>query len=132
MTGNLWLPSGTAPPAGISGKLWYPFNAASFSLPPATSFGIGNTPPTLLYGPGVEAVDLNLSKEFRVNERWTLQVMAQAYNAFNHFNPANPDGSLQINYLTGANTNAAFGQTTASQGAQVPARHVVLSLRATF
>ena len=132
MGGSLWLPSGTAPPAGVDPKLWYPFNAASFSLPAATSFGIGSTPPTLLFGPGAVNVDLSVSKDFRLTERWNLQLMGQAYNFLNHFSPANPDGSLQINYLTGANSNAAFGQTTAAQGAQVQARHVVLSLRVTF
>jgi hypothetical protein len=69
MTGPLWLPSGSTPASVGStapSNLWYNFNPASFSLPPVNSLGIGNTPPTLTYGPGVENVDLSVFKQFRL------------------------------------------------------------------
>ncbi len=133
MNGNLWLPSG-ATPASVgstsSKALWWPFNAASFSLPPATSLGIGNTPPTLTYGPGVNNADLNLYKQWHVfGEGRILEIRFQAFNALNHFNPSNPNTSLALNFSNGVNTNAAFGTITS---AAFPARHGVLSARFTF
>ncbi|MBO0862593.1 MAG: hypothetical protein J2P21_29655, partial [Chloracidobacterium sp.] len=129
--GNLYLPKGATPPAKTDSRLWYPFDASSFTLPPATSLGIGNTPPTLLYGPGVQTVDLSLSKEFHLGKSETrvLQIKFETFNAFNHFNPSNPNTSLNLNFNTGANTNANFGTVT---GAQLPARHAALSVRFRF
>ncbi|HZL56736.1 MAG TPA: hypothetical protein VFC21_06635, partial [Bryobacteraceae bacterium] len=118
--------------------LWYNFNISGFGLPPVNSLGIGNTPPTLTYGPGVENVDLSLSKQLHVwGEKRTLEFRVQAFNALNHFNPSNPNSSLALNCgavngactAGGANTNAAFGTITA---AALPARHGVVSLRFTF
>jgi hypothetical protein len=132
-TGSLWLQSG-ATPASVgstaSPSLWYPFNTSSFSLPPVNSLGIGNTPPTLTYGPGVQNTDISVFKEFHVfGEGRVLELRFQAFNALNHFNPGNPNTSLTLNFATGANTNAAFGTiTTAAQ----PARRGVVSIRFTF
>jgi hypothetical protein len=146
-TGNLWLPAGATPSSVGSTsdpRLFYPFNPASFTLPPVNSLGIGNTPPTLFYGPGVATADLNLYKQFRIRERATLEFRFQAFNALNHFNPGNPNTTLNINFKTGLNTNTAFGTvpSTASGtqtgtgyqigGAQIPARRGVLSVRVTF
>jgi hypothetical protein len=129
MTGNLWLPSGTAPPSTTDNRLWYPFNPASFSLPPASTLGLGNEPPTLTYGPGFENIDFSLFKEFEIRERKTLEFRAEAFNLLNHFNPANPNTTLMLNYATGANTNANFGVITTAQN---QARHMVLSLKLRF
>ncbi|MBO0720771.1 MAG: hypothetical protein J2P41_08110, partial [Blastocatellia bacterium] len=119
------------PPANIDPRLWYPFAASSFVLPPADSLGIGNTPPTLLYGPGVQTVDLSLSKEFQLGKSETrvLQIKFEAFNAFNHFNPSNPSTTLNLDFKTGANSNANFGTVTS---AQVQARHAALSVRFRF
>lgn len=146
-TGNLWLPAG-ATPASVGSTsdpgLWYPFNPASFALPPVNSLGIGNTSPTLTYGPGVATADLNLYKQFRIRERATLEFRFQAFNALNHFNPGSPNTALNVNFKTGLNTNAAFGTIPSTSsgaqtgtgyqigGAQVPARRGVLSVRFTF
>ena len=120
------------------GPLRYDFNAASFSLPPLTSLGIGNEQPTLTYGPGVENTDFSIFKQFHVwGEQKTLELRLQAFNALNHFNPSNPNTSLAINCAAvngactpgGANTNAAFGLITA---AALPARHAVVSIRFRF
>ena len=133
MTGPLWLPSGATPGSvgsTASPALWYNFNPASFSLPPVNSLGIGNTPPTLTYGPGVENVDLSVYKQFRVwKENKILELRFQAFNALNHFNPSNPNTSLTLNYQTGANTNSSFGTITS---AALPARHAVISVRFSF
>jgi hypothetical protein len=128
MLGNSWLPAGSTAPKGDS-RLWYPFNAADFSLPPGTTLGLGNTPPTLTYGPGFEQIDLSASKTFQIKEGKTLEFRAEAFNALNHFNPSNPNTSLTLNFTTGANTNANFGYITTAQNNP---RRVALSLRFRF
>jgi hypothetical protein len=59
----------------------------------------------------------------------------------NHFNPGAPNTTLALNFATGVNTNSQFGAIapTASTvngvqfgGAQVQARHMVLSVRFRF
>lgn len=143
--GDLWLASG-ATPASVGStsdpRLWYNFNPASFSLPAATSLGVGNTPPTLTYGPGVETIDLSVYKDFKLgSERRNLQFKAEAFNTLNHFNPGAPNTVLNINFASGQNTNTNFGRILPTQvttngiiygGAQVQARHMVLSARFTF
>ncbi len=140
MNGNLWLPSGATPASNGSTadpRLWYPFNAGGalstnpgFVLPSASSFGIGNTPLTLTYGPGFENWDLSAYKAFRLGkESRSLEFRAEAFNAFNHFNPGNPNSSLTYNFTTGAQTNAAFGTIGTAQNT---ARKTVLSLRLRF
>jgi hypothetical protein len=127
--GDTFLPAGSTPPAGFDSKSWVPLNKASFVLPPANSLGIGNTPPTLMYGPGLFDMDLALAKEFRVKETQTLEFKVETFNTFNHFNPNNPDTTLSLNFATGANTRAQFGTIT---GSQINARRAVLSLRYKF
>lgn len=146
-TGNLWLSSGVTPASVGSTadpRLFYPINPANFVLPPVNSLGIGNTPPTLFYGPGVENADISLYKQFRIRERGVLEFRAQTFNTLNHFNPGAPNTTLNINFKTGQNTNAAFGTipTTATGvqngtgfqtgGAQIAARRMILSMRFTF
>ena len=91
--------------------------------------GLGNTPPTLFYGPWLWTVDLSLAKMTRIAEGKSLELRVETFNTFNHFNPNNPNTSLTWNFTTGAQTNAAFGTI---QGAQVQARHVALSARFKF
>jgi len=144
MIGSLFLPAGTAPPvvnASTGQKadptLWYPFNAASFTAPPLASLGLGNTPPTLTYGPGFENIDLSVYKAFQLGKERsrTVEFRADAFNALNHFNPGNPATSLTIpinatTYAAGAFTNAnTFGMITAAQN---NARRMSLSLRFRF
>ncbi len=148
--GSLWLSGAATPPAGVDPKLWFPFNAANFTLPPANSLGIGNTPPTLTYGPGIASMDFAIYKDFRLGkENRILQFKIETFNTLNHFNPGNPSTLLTYNYATGLNTNAAFGTIPATGltatggvaaagtvpaigGAQIQARHAVVSLRFQF
>ncbi len=129
MGDNIYLPEGQYPSRTEDPRLQVPFNAANFTLPAADSLGIGNTPPTLRYGPGAVNFDLSLAKEFRMTESSTLEFRAEAFNAFNHFNPNNPNSSLTYNFATGAQTNASFGSI---QGAQIQARRTILSMRIRF
>ncbi len=146
MNGNMFLPDG-ATPASVGSvadpRLWYPFNAglavnnsaAGFQLPGPGSFGLGNEPLTLTYGPGFENADLSVSKQITLGkESRTLEFRAEAFNTLNHFNPGNPNvsgngGNLTYNFVTGAQTNANFGMITTAQNT---ARHLALSLRFRF
>jgi hypothetical protein len=132
-TGSLWLGDGATPTSVGSTadpSLWYKFNPAGFTLPP-----------TLTYGPGVASFDLTIYKDFKITESKVLQIKAEAFNAFNHFSPGAPNTLLNINFASGVNTNNLFGTIAPTQstvngvifgGAQVQARHMVLSARFTF
>jgi hypothetical protein len=162
--GSLWLPDGTTPsslyPASNSlsttdPRLFYPFNPQNFVLPSATSFGIGNTPPTLTYGPGVINFDVAIQKEINIGTEAhprTLSFKFETYNLFNHFNPGAPNTTLNINCSPvngscttptnlSAYTSSTFGTVTPTQtttngvvfgGAQVQARHASVTLRFRF
>jgi len=43
-----------------------------------------------LFGPGVEQVDMTMSKSFKLTERFKLDARVETYNVFNHINLANP------------------------------------------
>ncbi len=129
MGNNIFLPSGQLPSATTSASLQVPLNAANFTLPPANSLGIGNTPPTLFYGPWLWNLDMSLAKNTRIKEKVTMELRVESFNTLNHFNPSNPNTSLTLNFASGANTNAAFGTI---QSAQVQARHLALSARIRF
>ena len=131
MGNNTFLPNGQVPKATEDPALQWALNAANFTLPSAGSLGIGNTPPTLFYGPGLFNMDLSLAKQFRFGKEETksLELRVETFNTFNHFNPSNPNSSLTYNFKTGAQTNASFGVISSSQ---VQARRTVLSARFRF
>jgi hypothetical protein len=135
MGNNPYLPDGHYPSQTEDPRLQYAFNQATFTLPAADSLGIGNTPPTLFYGPWLINFDMSLAKDFRITERKTLEFRVETFNTLNHFNPDLPNASLNYNLsnqtdLTkAAQTNSTFGVITA---AQVPARRAILSLRFRF
>jgi hypothetical protein len=130
MGNNMWLPQGQYPSKTEDTRLQYAFNAANFTLPAIDSLGIGNTPLTLMFGPGAVNFDLSLSKDFRLTEDGkSMELRVETFNTFNHFNPSNPNAGLTYNFATGAQTNASFGVIG---GAQVQARRTILSLRFKF
>ena len=129
MGSNIFTADGSLPSKTEDPRLQVPLNASNFTLPPANSLGIGNTPPTLFYGPWLWNLDFSLAKMTRIKERATVELRIETFNTLNHFNPNNPNTSLTWNFTTGAQTNAAFGTI---QGAQVNARRVVLSARIKF
>jgi hypothetical protein len=56
--------------------------------------------------PGFERVDVSLTKNFRVMERFTLRFRMEADNSLNHTNLNAPSGNL---------TSNAFGKVTSAQ-----------------
>jgi len=80
-------------------------------------------------GPGVNNWDLNLAKTFFLgSEKRKLLFRWEAYNAFNHTQFSAVNNSATFNTATGAQTNAQFGQLTASR----PNRIMQGSLRFSF
>ncbi|HEY1463046.1 MAG TPA: TonB-dependent receptor [Terriglobales bacterium] len=82
------------------------FNPAAFANPASGTFG--NTGRNTLIGPGFTDVDLSLAKEFTLTERFNLEIKADAYNAFNHINYANPDGDVGYNGTTLADSSSGM------------------------
>jgi hypothetical protein len=92
----------TARPAGASKLEW--FNPAAFRKNAIGTFG--NVPRNSLRGPGYTNVDMSLFKDIAPHSRIHGQFQAEAFNAFNHTNLANPGTSV--------NTTGTFGQITAT------------------
>jgi outer membrane receptor protein involved in Fe transport len=71
------------------------FNPAAYANPAPGTFGNGRR--NTLVGPGFANVDLSIAKEFPLYERAKLEIRADAYDAFNHINYANPDANVGYN-----------------------------------
>lgn len=83
----------------------------------------GNSPRNLLDGPGYRVVDLALSRDFHLNERFKLRFRAEATNAFNMVSLGQPGAAVP----TGA-TSATFGVITTANAM----RRMQFGLRLTF
>lgn len=126
------FPAGTSPRAnvvgdpteGISGshteRLSRYFNTAAFAQP--ANFTLGTAAPRIhsVRSPGMNNVNLTLSKDFRIREQASVQFRASAFNALNHpvFNPPNTTVG-----------NAAFGQISSQANLS---RQIEFGLRLTF
>ena len=62
-------------------------------------------------GPGFWNVDLSLVKRFRFGDKVSAELRADAFNALNHPNFGNPNGSFG---------GATFGQVTGMSGSYGP------------
>ena len=82
----------------------------------------GNAGRNPIRGPGYWNVDLGLFRSFNLSSRVKLQVRAEALNAFNHPNLANPGADI-----SNANT---FGFITQTVG--VGERNIRLGARVSF
>ena len=139
ITGPLFLPAGTGPSVANNNtvsspqfdqSLWYPINRASFSLPPLSSNGFGNTPQVLFWGPGYENEDVSVYKAFTLRkESQHLIIRGDITNIRNHFNPGDPSTGINIDYSKNTNTNTTFGSITGQTGSP---RAAAMSLRLTF
>ncbi|HEX6881473.1 MAG TPA: hypothetical protein VF135_13970, partial [Terriglobales bacterium] len=65
------------------------FNPAAFATPPAYTYG--NAGRNSLYGPGLQTLDLALSRTFQFAERANFQFRAEAFNALNKTNLGTPN-----------------------------------------
>jgi hypothetical protein len=77
------------------------YNQAAFILSPlapgqVSAHVFGNTANGVLRGPDLVTFDFSTMKNFKFNERWTLQFRAEMFNIFNHPNFANPDTTVDV------------------------------------
>jgi hypothetical protein len=67
-------------------------------LPTGTTtnpFPLGNAGRNLVVGPGYANLDSSVAKDFKIEERFTLNLRAEAFNTFNTVHYANPDGDFK-------------------------------------
>lgn len=105
---------------------WY--NPAAFSRPADGTFG--NVRRNSLYGPGIEQVNLSGGKTFSLpREGMSLQIRADAVNAFNHASFSLPTGTLSgavnvgdpYSWVVGANSQQISGTTVGGRTMQISA-----------
>lgn len=101
------------------------FNTAAFAQNVAVT-GVateGNAPRNLLDGPGYRVVDLAISRDFHLTERFRLRFRAEGTNIFNMVNLGQPGAAVP----SGA-TSATFGVITSA----APMRRMQFGARLTF
>ena len=107
-------------PEGIgTGAFW--FNPSSFASPAPLTFG--NTGINISNGPGFYDLDFSLFKNISINERFRLQLRAEAFNATNTPQYGNPGTS---------NTGSTFGRVTGYCSASCGARDLQLGVKLLF
>jgi outer membrane receptor protein involved in Fe transport len=104
------------------------FNPAAFANPAAGTFG--NSGRNTLIGPGFATVALSLAKEFQIHESVALEIKADAYNAFNHINYANPDAN--VGYVGGVLADTTAGTITGPAGGNGNLRIIQLGAHLRF
>jgi hypothetical protein len=77
------------------------FRQSAFAIQPTGTFG--NAGRYSVVGPGVVSLDVALSREFKISERWKLHARADFFNIMNHANWNNPTMDI---------TSGTFGQIT--------------------
>jgi hypothetical protein len=86
---------------------WFDTQAFVAPLP----FTFGNSPRSGLRGDALQTVDLTLSKEFPVRERFTLNLRGESYNLLNHANfelPGHVFGAANFGSVLGAKNPRAI------------------------
>ncbi|MGB6974339.1 MAG: TonB-dependent receptor [Terracidiphilus sp.] len=81
------------------------FNTSAFSIPADISGNStipGDAGRNIVVGPAYVNLDSSLSKDFSIENRWTLQVRAEAFNTSNTVHLSNPQADAQ--------NSATFGQ----------------------
>jgi len=63
-------------------------NPAAFAAPPA--FAFGNVGRNTVVGPGMQTLDLAMTREFNITEKTKFQFRAEFFNALNHTNLGTP------------------------------------------
>jgi hypothetical protein len=86
--------------------IYHYFNTAAFTVPKdiqGNSFIPGNAGRNIVIGPAYVNLDSSLAKDFKLENRFTLQVRAEAFNTSNTVHLSGPDGNFN---------SGTFGQIT--------------------
>jgi len=108
-------------PAGMS-KIQEWFNPAAFTKNATGTFG--DVPRNSLRGPGYGDVDLSLFKDIAPERRVHGQFQAEAFNAFNHTNFANPGTSVASSGTFGEITSTSSSTGTVNVPSQAGTQRV--------
>jgi hypothetical protein len=88
------------------------FNTSVFSVPAPLTFTFGNMPRNAVIGPGLQAFDLALQKDFSLSEATKLQFRWESFDLFNH-----PNFNIPNRIYTP--TSKTFGTITSAQDPRV-------------
>jgi hypothetical protein len=90
-SGFKWFPNQVGDPkaSGSSGTINQWFNPSAFQSP--TPGTLGNMRRNNVYGPGSQVINGSIHKTFRIYERVSFELAANATNLINHASFANPD-----------------------------------------
>jgi hypothetical protein len=126
------------PSVGQVGVQW--FNPACFTLQPVGT--LGNFGRDVLRVPGTISVDLGISKDTVITERFKLQFRAEFFNIFNHTNLGAPSAtsnfSLNSTCVAGGAPASSCTTIPSAQGQitqpnpGAPARQIQLALKLVF
>ncbi len=146
----------TSPVPGNVGPGWMPssvLNAATtpFGIPAPGTYG--NQGRNIFNSPDFFNVDVTMQKQFAINERWKVQLRADAFNILNHpnFHMANPIYAFTGTTVTNSghtpevvapSMNSTFGSlcctsaylpsSSSATGVGEPSRVLLVALRVTF
>jgi hypothetical protein len=93
-----------------SPALW--FNPAAFDQPADFTLGNVSRRHPSLRGPGAQNLDMSLTKRIPLLQEWSLEVLLEAFNAFNHGNWNQPDttiGSIEHPNLNAGKIIGSYG-----------------------
>lgn len=93
-------------------------NPAAFTTPPAYTYG--NVGRNSVYGPGMQTMDIGVTRSFNIVERTKFEARAEFFNALNHTNLGIPNRFVNT---------SSFGSITE---AATPGREIQLSGRISF
>ena len=93
---------------GPTGKANMYFDKSGFTSEVLGTFGTSSR--SFFHGPGLNNFDIGLHKDTRLHERAELQVRLEFFNAFNHAQFNNPNGSF---------TNSNFGYVTSARSPRI-------------
>jgi hypothetical protein len=93
---------------GPTGKANMYFDKAGFTSEVIGTFGTSSR--SFFHGPGFNNFDIGLHKDTKIHERAELQIRAELFNAFNHAQFNNPNGSF---------TNSNFGFVTSARSPRI-------------
>jgi hypothetical protein len=97
------------PNAGAPHTVAQWFNANCFAPTPQGQVRPGNAGRGVIRGPGFGNWDASLMKNFKMGERFNLQLRGESFNLFNHPNPSGFGGGTATSNNINS-TNSLFGQ----------------------
>jgi hypothetical protein len=110
-----WNPAFTGPV--ILGRPDQWFDRTAFAPLPPASGTFGNVSRGSIIGPGLTTVDTSLFKRISINEKWSLQFRAEAFNILNHSNFSEPNAVVYSG--NGYSSSAGVITSTATFSRQI-------------